>query len=31
MKELDDGQEEALMARLKSHLESNAKKKPPAL
>jgi amino acid transporter len=31
MKELDDGQEEALMARLKAHLESNAKKKPPKI
>jgi len=31
MKELDDGQEEALMARLKAHLEANAKKKPPQL
>ncbi len=31
MKELDDGQEEALMARLKAHLESNAKKKLPKI
>jgi len=31
MKEVEDGQEEALMARLKAHLESNAKKKPPAI
>jgi amino acid transporter len=27
-KELDDGQEEALMARLRAHVESNLKKKP---
>jgi amino acid transporter len=31
MKEVEDGQEEAVITRLKSHLESNAKKKPPAL
>jgi hypothetical protein len=31
MKELDEGQEEALMARLKAHLESNAIKKPPKI
>ena len=31
MKELDDGQEEALLARLRAHLESNAKKKPPKI
>jgi amino acid transporter len=31
MKELDDGQEEALMARLKAHLESNVKKKVPKI
>jgi amino acid transporter len=31
MKELDEGQEEALMLRLKAHLEANAKKKPPQL
>ena len=31
MKELDDGQEEALVARLKAHLESNAKKKVPKI
>jgi amino acid transporter len=31
MKEVDDGQEEALIARLKAHLESNAKKKPPKI
>jgi amino acid transporter len=31
MKEVEDGQEEAVIARLKAHLESNAKKKPPAL
>jgi amino acid transporter len=31
MKEVDDGQEEAVIARLKAHLESNVKKKPPAL
>jgi len=29
MKELDDGQEEALMARLRAHLQSNVKNKPP--
>jgi hypothetical protein len=27
-KELDDGQEEALMARLRAHVEANLKKKP---
>ncbi len=31
MKELDDGKEEAIMARLKAHLEDNAKKKPPQI
>jgi amino acid transporter len=31
MKELDDGQEEALMARLKAHLESNVKKRLPKI
>ena len=31
MKELDEGQEEALLARLKAHLESNAKKKLPKI
>ncbi|HUL33276.1 MAG TPA: APC family permease [Candidatus Eisenbacteria bacterium] len=31
MKELDEGQEESLVARLKAHLESNATKKPPKL
>jgi amino acid transporter len=31
MKELDDGQEEALVARLKAHLESNVTKKPPQI
>ncbi len=31
MKELDDGQEEALTARLKAHLESNVNKKPPQI
>jgi len=31
MKEVDDGQEEALIARLKAHLESNAKKNPPKI
>jgi amino acid transporter len=31
MKELDDGQEEALMARLKAHLESNVKNKQPKI
>src|SRR5215472_8191934 len=31
MKELDGGNEEALVARLKAHLESNAKKKVPKI
>jgi amino acid transporter len=31
MKELDDGQEEALVARLKTHLEANVNKKPPQI
>ncbi|HEV3420959.1 MAG TPA: APC family permease [Candidatus Acidoferrum sp.] len=31
MKEVEDGQEEAVIARLKKHLESNAKKPPPAI
>jgi len=31
MKEVDDGQEEALITRLKAHLESNAKKNPPKI
>jgi amino acid transporter len=31
MKEVEDGEEEAVIARLKAHLESNAKKKPPAI
>ncbi|HET6930424.1 MAG TPA: APC family permease [Candidatus Acidoferrum sp.] len=31
MKEVDDGQEEAVITRLKAHLESNVKKKPPAI
>ncbi|HET7107347.1 MAG TPA: APC family permease [Candidatus Acidoferrum sp.] len=30
MKEVDEGQEEAVITRLKAHLESNVKKKPPA-
>src|SRR3984893_7104153 len=30
MKEVEEGQEEAVIARLKVHLESNVKKKPPA-
>jgi amino acid transporter len=30
MKEVDDGQEEAVITRLKAHLESNVKKKPPS-
>ena len=30
MKEVDDGQEEAVIARLKAHLEANVKKKPPS-
>ena len=31
MKEVEDGQEEAVIARLKAHLESNVKKKPPVI
>ena len=31
MKEVEDGQEEAVITRLKAHLESNVKKKPPAI
>ena len=31
MKELDEGQEEALVARLKTHLEANVNKKPPQI
>ena len=31
MKEVDDGQEEAVIARLKAHLEANVKKKPPSI
>jgi amino acid transporter len=31
MKEVEDGQEEAVITRLKAHLESNVKKKPPVL
>lgn len=31
MKEVDDGQEEAVINRLKAHLESNVKKKPPVI
>src|SRR5579864_8151536 len=31
MKEVEEGQEEAVITRLKTHLESNVKKKPPAL
>ncbi|HTA58445.1 MAG TPA: APC family permease [Candidatus Baltobacteraceae bacterium] len=31
MKEVDDGHEEAVITRLKAHLESNVKKKPPAI
>jgi amino acid transporter len=31
MKEVEDGQEEAVISRLKAHLEANVKKKPPAL
>ena len=30
MKEVEDGQEEAVIARLKAHLEANVKKKPPS-
>jgi amino acid transporter len=30
MKEVEDGQEDAVITRLKAHLESNFKKKPPA-
>jgi hypothetical protein len=28
-KELEDGQEDAVVTRLKAHLEGNLKKKPP--
>ena len=31
MKEVDDGQEDAVITRLKAHLESNVKKKPPVI
>jgi amino acid transporter len=31
MKEVEDGQEEAVIARLKAHLQSNVKKKPPEI
>jgi amino acid transporter len=31
MKEVEDGQEDAVITRLKAHLESNVKKKPPAV
>jgi amino acid transporter len=31
MKEVDEGQEEAVITRLKAHLESNVKKKPPGI
>jgi amino acid transporter len=31
MKEVEDGKEEAVITRLKAHLESNAKKKPPGI
>ena len=31
MKEVEDGEEEAVITRLKAHLESNVKKKPPAI
>jgi amino acid transporter len=31
MKEVEDGQEEAVITRLKAHLESNVKKKPPGI
>jgi len=31
MKEVDGGHEEAVITRLKAHLESNVKKKPPAI
>src|SRR5882762_8236405 len=30
MKEVEDGQEEAVISRLKAHLEANVKKKPPS-
>jgi hypothetical protein len=31
MKEVEEGQEEAVITRLKAHLEGNVKKKPPGL
>jgi amino acid transporter len=31
MKEVEDGQEESVITRLKAHLESNANKKPPSI
>src|SRR6267143_1271419 len=31
MKEVEEGQEDAVITRLKAHLESNVKKKPPAV
>src|SRR5882724_4772223 len=31
MKEVEDGQEEAVITRLKTHLEANVKKKPPTI
>jgi len=31
MKEVEDGEEEAVITRLKAHLESNVKKKPPGI
>ena len=31
MKEVEEGQEEAVITRLKTHLESNVKKKPPSI
>ena len=31
MKEVEEGQEEAVITRLKAHLESNVKKKPPSI
>ena len=31
MKEVDEGQEEAVITRLKAHLEANVKKKPPGI
>jgi amino acid transporter len=31
MKEVEDGQEEAVITRLKAHLEANVKKKPPSI